>query len=84
MVELNLFLTIVVGSCEILNNTEDIQIGQQIEGLISAGDYVLNLDDSPFTGNNNYYKISAINSQIHAATITPEGVIINNYAICVY
>ena len=41
------------------------------------------MENLPFIGNGEYYKIKAINSQAHTAVITPEGVIINNYAICV-
>ena len=40
------------------------------------------MENLPFIGNGEYYKIKASNSQAHTAVITPEGVIINYYAVC--
>ena len=74
-----------INVCNTLELFDVVYIKQQNIGYITDGDLVFydHEETLPFIGNDEYYKIKASNSQIHAATITPEGVIINNYAICV-
>jgi hypothetical protein len=74
-----------INVCSILELSEVVYIKQQYIGYITSGDLVFydHEETLPFLGNDEYYKIKASNSQIHAATITSGGMIINNYAICV-
>ena len=73
-----------INVCNTLELFDVVYIKQQNIGYITNGDLVFynHMENLPFTGNGEYYKIKASNSQAHTAVITPEGVIINYYAIC--
>ena len=73
-----------INACNTLELFDVVHIKQQNIGYITSGDLVFynHMGNLPFPGNGEYYKIKAINSQAHIAVITPEGVIINYYAVC--
>ena len=73
-----------INVCNTLELFDVVYIKQQNIGYITSGDLVFynHMENLPFIGNGEYYKIKASNSQAHTAVITPEGVIINYYAIC--
>ena len=63
-----------INVCNTLELFDVVYIKQQNIGYITNGDLVFynHRENLPFIGNGEYYKIKASNSQIHAATITPE------------
>ena len=73
-----------VNVCNTLELFDLVYIKQQNIGYITNGDLVFynHSENLPYSGNGEYYKIRASNSQAHTAVITPEGVIINYYAVC--
>ena len=73
-----------INVCNTLELFDVVYIKQQNIGYITNGDLVFynHMENLPLIGNGEYYKIKASNSQAHTAVITPEGVIINYYAVC--
>ncbi len=74
-------------SCNLLTLDNTVYIQQQNIGFITVGDiiYTDSLATTPFSGNGEFYKMKAINSNIYTAEVDAFGVVLGTpgFGICV-